>query len=103
MPARTHQKAKLARYFRKNMTQGEARVWAALRILDAPRFRRQAPVGPYILDFYAPRWKLCVEIDGPLHDVERDLTRDAWLLARGVTTLRYADEELDIEAIVRDV
>jgi very-short-patch-repair endonuclease len=44
-----------------------------------------------------------VEIDGPLHDVERDLTRDAWLLARGVTTLRYADEELDIEAIVRDV
>ncbi len=35
-------------------------------------FRRQHPVERFILDFYCPREKLCVELDGPVHDVQQD-------------------------------
>ena len=81
------------------MTYAERTLWQMLRRNQAGlRFRRQHPVGPYVLDFYCPAIGLCVEVDGPTHDelegIERDLQRDAWLLAHGVRVLRITTAEL---------
>jgi very-short-patch-repair endonuclease len=63
-----------------------------------PVFRRQHPIGPYVLDFYCAKAGLAVEIDGISHDMgdrpQRDIRRDAWLEARGVTVVRIAATEL---------
>ena len=62
-----------------------------------PVFRRQHPIGPYVLDFYCAKARLAVEIDGMSHDMgdrpERDTRRDAWLKAQGVTVMRIAAGE----------
>ena len=56
------------------------------------RFRRQHPIGPYILDFYCAEARLAVEIDGGSHDhpdqIGHDMRRDEWLAGKGVRTLR---------------
>src|SRR5579884_4519329 len=63
-----------------------------------PVFRRQHPIGPYVLDFYCTTARLAVEIDGISHDMadrpHRDIRRDAWLGARGITVMRIAACEL---------
>ncbi|MHB8638167.1 MAG: endonuclease domain-containing protein [Fimbriimonadaceae bacterium] len=94
---------KLARFFRSNPTVGEDQLWRALRHLDDPRFRRQKPFGPYVLDFYAPRYRLAIEIDGPYHDADRDHLRDAWLLARGVYTIRVKWDEMNPDVVLDEV
>ena len=76
-----------------------------------PAFRRQHPIGPYVLDFYCAKARLAVEIDGMSHDVgdrpERDLRRDAWLKTLGVTVMRIPAGEIarnvdsTVDAIVR--
>ncbi len=76
------------------MTLPEVVLWAALRRerVDGLRFRRQHPVGPFVLDFYCAEARLAVEVDGSAHDgptaSARDAERDAWLAARGIRTLR---------------
>jgi very-short-patch-repair endonuclease len=83
-----------AREMRKNLTPPEARLWQALRgrALGGLKFRRQHPVGPFILDFYCVSARLAVEIDGVLHTLGdnpvRDDSRDRWLGRHGVTVLR---------------
>jgi very-short-patch-repair endonuclease len=61
-------------------------------------FRRQHPIGPYVVDFYCATARLAIEIDGISHDMgtrpARDIDRDAWLAARGVTVLRIPAREL---------
>ena len=85
-----------ARSLRRRMTPPEARLWVALRrkALEGWRFRRQHPLGPYVLDFYCDHVRLAVEVDGQMHWVgdnqARDRRRDAWLAERGVRTLRLA-------------
>jgi very-short-patch-repair endonuclease len=62
------------------------------RVEGSPVFRRQHPLGLYILDFYCAEAKLCVEVDGQGHGMgdqpERDERRDRWLLAQGIEVLR---------------
>jgi very-short-patch-repair endonuclease len=83
-----------ARQMRKALTPPEARLWTALRrrSLGGLRFRRQHPIGPFILDFYCETAKLAVEVDGILHDCDdtpaRDARRDLWLERHGLTVLR---------------
>jgi very-short-patch-repair endonuclease len=83
-----------ARQLRREMTPPEARLWMALRGRQAAglRFRRQHPIGPFVLDFYCDGAKLAVEVDGFAHVTgdgpQRDVRRDDWLAARGVRTLR---------------
>ena len=80
-----------ARELRRRLTPPEARLWLALRHNKlALRFRRQHPIGPYVLDFYCDAAKLAVEVDGQGHlgRIEQDERRDRWLLARGIRTLR---------------
>ncbi|MGD1037465.1 MAG: DUF559 domain-containing protein [Roseiarcus sp.] len=88
-----------ARRLRRNLSAPEARLWIRLRVRTpgTPAFRRQHPIGPYVLDFYCAKARLAVEIDGMSHDMgdrpERDVRRDAWLKARGVTVMRIAAGE----------
>jgi very-short-patch-repair endonuclease len=82
------------------MSAPEMRLWNRLRQRESgkPAFRRQHPVGPYVLDFYCARARLAIEVDGASHDMgdrpQRDLRRDEWLGERGITVMRIAASEL---------
>jgi very-short-patch-repair endonuclease len=77
------------------MTLPEVILWQALRggRLAALRFRRQHPMGSYILDFYCPTARIAVELDGMGHgypdQVRHDAERDRWLNAQDVRVLRF--------------
>ena len=80
------------------MSATERRLWLVLRNDQLGcRFRRQFPMGPYVLDFYCPKHRLCVEVDGPDHDVRqlRDRERDAYLSGLGIRTVRIGAHELN--------
>jgi very-short-patch-repair endonuclease len=85
-----------ARSLRRALTLPEGLLWRALkrRKLAGLRFRRQHPVGPYVLDFYCARLRLAVEVDGGSHgfgrQAEKDAFRDRWLAAKGIVTLRLS-------------
>ena len=82
------------------MTPPEARLWQVLkgRQLAGLKFRRQHPIGPYVLDFCCPEAKLAVEVDGMGHfEPEQSLNdrqRDDWLQRQGLTVLRIAAEDV---------
>ena len=97
---RTEQKH-LRKELRNEGTSAEAVLWFNLkgRKIEGMRWRRQFSVGPYILDFYCPQLRLCIELDGAHHYTlegsEHDYLRDEWLLQeRGIHTLRL--ENIDI-------
>jgi very-short-patch-repair endonuclease len=87
---------KRARALRNNPTATERVLWDRLRQrkLGGLKFRRQAAVGPYILDFLCLRHRLVVEADGPFHDPARDTVRDDWLTAQGFRVLRFSNSEI---------
>jgi very-short-patch-repair endonuclease len=93
-----------AKVLRRNLTLPEGLLWRALkgRKFDGLQFRKQHPLGPYILDFYCDALKLCVEVDGASHDFgdqpDRDEKRDAWLAEKGIRTLR-----IPAKLVLRDV
>ncbi len=70
---------------RQRMTEAEARLWLRLRKpgIDGLRFRRQVPIGSYIVDFFCPLHRLIVEVDGGQHGGDADAARDAWLMGQG--------------------
>jgi very-short-patch-repair endonuclease len=84
-----------ARKLRREMTLPEVLLWQALRRgqIDDLRFRRQHPLGPYVLDFYCAPSRLAVEIDGAAHDhpdqAAHDIARDRWLSEQGISVLRF--------------
>jgi very-short-patch-repair endonuclease len=85
---------RIARELRSGMTAPERTLWSIPRRNQTGlRFRRQHPLGRYVLDFYCASAKLCVEIDGPAHEewgqIERDAVRDTWLNAQGITVVRF--------------
>ena len=85
-----------ARDLRGRMSLPEVLLWGALRgrRLGDIRFRRQHPVGPFILDFYCEAARLAVEIDGAGHDhpdqARHDARRTEWLALRGITVMRVS-------------
>ena len=86
-----------ARVNRRNMELGEVAVWVRLRGRAlGVSFRRQHPVGPYILDFACLALKLVVEVDGSQHydAVTADSIRDQYLRDRGWTVLRFTTYEV---------
>ncbi|MGZ8407764.1 MAG: endonuclease domain-containing protein, partial [Caulobacteraceae bacterium] len=86
---------KRARRLRRETTGGEAKVWAELRKLKM-NFRRQTPIGKYVVDFVHHGGRLIIEIDGGIHDLPevqlRDEIRDAWLQSQGYTVLRISND-----------
>ena len=96
-----------ARVQRRRLTPPEARLWVALRReAIGAKFRRQHPVGVYVLDFYCPEALLCVEVDGLAHSeieqARKDQVRDAWLKRRGIRVVRIAagDVRVNLNGVV---
>jgi len=97
-----------ARQLRKNMTDSERVLWSRLRgkqISDV-QFYRQKPIGEYIVDFFAPRTKLVIEVDGSQHleekQAEKDRYRDEYLATVGLKVLRFNSREVleETDAVV---
>ena len=91
---------KRARGLRQSATPPEIRLCSILRQrpLDLPKFRRQMPFGPYILDFAAPAERLAIEIDGETHYVgdgpRRDACRDAFLAGHDWSVQRFLNADV---------
>lgn len=85
------------RTLRKEMSVSEKVLWGFLRGKRIGfLFRRQHPIGLYALDFYCPEARVCIEVDGEQHEAsrQRDLARDATLLAQGILTIRIPSLDL---------
>lgn len=102
-PAKT---VRTARALRSQMSLPEVKLWLVLRGKpEGIRFRRQHPIGPYVLDFYCAKAMLAIEIDGIVHDMgnrpDRDLARDTWLEGQGIETIRIAAKDVlsDAESV----
>jgi very-short-patch-repair endonuclease len=86
-----------ARAMRGAPTEAEQRLWRLLRDrrLSGLKFRRQVPVGPYVVDFLCVAARLIVEADGSQHgDSRRDDLRDAFLAQEGWAVLRFWNHEI---------
>lgn len=83
---------------RKNMTDAETLLWSHLRRkqMQAFKFRRQAPIGPYIADFVCIEAALVIELDGGQHaiDADHDDQRDTYMNARGYQFLRFWNNDV---------
>jgi very-short-patch-repair endonuclease len=87
----------IARSLRRKSTDAESYLWRRVRSrqIACLRFRRQQPIGPYIVDFYCFEKKLIIEIDGGQHfESEADRRRDRWLAARWYLVLRFWNHEV---------
>jgi very-short-patch-repair endonuclease len=88
----------LARNLRKQATKAEILLWGKLKMrqMQGSKFRRQQPIGPYIVDFVTFEKKLVIELDGGQHAMERekDEKRDAWLKEQGYEVLRFWDNQV---------
>jgi len=88
-----------ARKLRQTLTLPEVILWQAIRRQRlGVRFRRQHPVGPYVLDFYCEEARLAVEVDGVSHEhpdrIRHDARRTAWLNQRGIAVFRIAARDI---------
>ncbi|MBC3873657.1 endonuclease domain-containing protein [Undibacterium sp. LX15W] len=93
-----------AREMRKKMPDAEELLWYLIRNrkVAGAKFRRQHPVGRYILDFYCVEKKLAVELDGGQHSEQQtyDQTRDAYLSQQGIHVLRFWNNQMLLETEV---
>ncbi len=86
-----------AKHLRRNMTDAEQLLWRHLRghRLVGQKFRRQQPLGPYVVDFAHFGARLIVEADGGQHNAStHDARRDAWLKGQGFQVLRFWNNEI---------
>ena len=87
-----------ARELRRNMTPAEKTLWEKLRHnrLNGLQFRRQQIIGSYIVDFYCHAKALVVEVDGDIHNLQKDyaLERDNYLIACGFHVLRVSNDDV---------
>lgn len=90
-----------ARRLRRDSTDAERRLWSVLRARRSTthKFRRQEPIGRYIVDFVCFERRLIVEVDGAHHyeRPEDDAVRTAWLRNEGFKVLRFSNREVLIE------
>src|SRR5947209_6516109 len=83
-----------ARSLRLNATREERKMWELLSRYR-PKFTRQLPIGPYIVDFACRQAKLVVEIDGGQHaESKRDVVRDQWLVDQGWSVFRVWNSDV---------
>ena len=102
---------KYSQELRKNMTDAEKLLWSKLRRKQpkGQQVYRQRIIGNYIVDFYCPKAKLVVEIDGGQHyteeGIKKDSLRDTYMKSHGLKVLRFSDAEVlkDIEAVVESI
>jgi very-short-patch-repair endonuclease len=95
----TKQRAR-ARKLRRDMTDAERIIWNAIRAhrMHGMSFRRQTPIGPFIVDFVCRTAWLIIEIDGGQHyeaeNMKRDAQRDAFLVSKGYRILRFSNHDV---------
>ena len=98
-----------ARELRNNATDAERALWRQLRLwqLEGYKFRRQQPLGRFIVDFVCLEKRVVIELDGGQHaeQKEYDAERDAWLRAEGFRVLRFWNNEVlkSIEVIKEEI
>jgi very-short-patch-repair endonuclease len=98
-----------AKQLRKTLTPAEQKLWQALRggKLAGLKFRRQHPVGNFILDFYCAAHKLVVEVDGGIHEtqIEYDAARTTELEAHGYKIVRFTNEVVlhQLETVLAEI
>jgi very-short-patch-repair endonuclease len=96
-----------AKQLRRNMTSEEWHLWHAVKAkrLAGAKFRRQAPIGPYVADFVCVAARLVVEIDGSQHGerVEADADRTRYLEAKGYRVLRVWNNDVagNLDGVIR--
>jgi very-short-patch-repair endonuclease len=94
-----------------NSTPHERVLWRALKELpvDGTHFRRQAPIGPYVVDFLCPAAHFIIELDGGHHNedetAERDRERQLWLEREGYRVVRFWNSEIagDLTAVLERI
>ncbi len=94
-----HESFEKARALRNNTTTSENTLWQKLRGKQfGVKFRRQHPIGPYIVDFFSPERALIIELDGDSHftadAIEYDQKRTEYLTASGVTVVRFTNHDI---------
>jgi len=100
-----------SRQLRGNMTDAERHLWAKIRMkqLKGYQFYRQKPIGDYIVDFFCPRAKLVIEVDGSQHFsdemTEYDRIRNEYLSSLGLRVLRFINTDVvtHIERVVENI
>lgn len=97
------------RQLRKNPTDAERLLWRHIcrRQLQGFKFRRQQPIGKYVVDFVCFEVRLIVEVDGGQHQeqLDYDRHRTAWLQSQGFRVIRYWNHEVlaQIESVLTDI
>ncbi|WP_203292629.1 endonuclease domain-containing protein [Maricaulis parjimensis] len=104
-----HKNLSLARSMRQRLTPAEAKLWSRLRSgrVMGVKFRRQVPIGPYVVDFASRTARIVVEADGGHHteQTEEDGARSAFLEWRGYTVLRFWNGQIlyETDAVVEEI
>ncbi|MDN4986887.1 endonuclease domain-containing protein [Bradyrhizobium sp. WYCCWR 13022] len=101
----------MAKKLRADATPHERMLWRALKELpmEGSHFRRQAPIGSYIVDFLCPAKHLIIELDGGHHNEDataaRDLERQRWLENEGCRVIRFWNSEItsDLTAVLERI
>jgi very-short-patch-repair endonuclease len=100
-----------SRELRSNLTDSEQKLWSKIRRkqICGVQFYRQKPIGKYIVDLYAPRAKLVVEVDGSQHCEPgrkiKDRLRDKYLRGKGLAVLRFNSRQVlrELDAVVKEI
>jgi very-short-patch-repair endonuclease len=100
-----------SRSLRKDMTDAEMKLWSRIRgkQLRGVQFYRQKPLGGFIVDFFCPKAKLIIELDGGQHysaaGLAKDETRDGFFKKAGLKVLRFSDREVfeRLEAVLEKI
>ena len=102
---------KLAKELRKNETEAEKMLWSKLNKnqIIGLQFRRQHPINIFIADFYCPKIKLVIEVDGSIHEIfeyeEHDIGRSEMLNDFGITVIRFTNEKIlnDLDGTIKQI
>jgi very-short-patch-repair endonuclease len=100
-----------AKKLRANITPHERALWRALKELpmSGTHFRRQAPIGPYVVDFFCPAAHLIIELDGGHHNedeaAQKDRTRQLWLEREGYRVIRFWNSDINsnLEGVLEQI
>ena len=102
---------KLARELRKDQTNAEKILWEKLNKnqIHGLKFRRQHPINKFIADFFCPKIKLVIEVDGSIHEIaefhNHDEGRTDFFNDFGITLIRYTNEQIytELDSTIRQI